>query len=513
MSQFVGGPSKQIRDGRLSNIYVDTVFANSIQAASGAGTPARQSGTFTVYIAAAGDDTNDGLTVSTPVLTFARALAIFKGVSYDEFVLSIANDFATFDPTVDLPNDIQVDKDVFIKRAIDLSCINGHCQTFRFLGNPDTYDISDANYTNPSYDIATLYGDGNASVGVANNYFRKYVVADTSLANNPTIALHDGKYAPILSSETTATDFYVVSSRSESGTVSLYGGSTTSMTKMTHNGDSKTVLLASCNVIFERLSFEYVSEAEVAIEIHLSCAPALHYYGCVCESFTSRSSSTMLFYFGCIFTYGQQLRYIENVEFHECYFDAGVNCVSSTIRIADSVLFKGIQSQFSQITFNNMCVLISFGSFYAVNASNSNINVLFDLLFIGITESDNPCKFINCNITNGAGDVESKGYISCQGTNINSQAIWTIVSTAATALELKESSTCVLLNGQSFSSATTAVVLRSGSKLLTLALTNNGAGSNTYQRGTATASTTFAADDADTGVANTEGTMVILRRS
>lgn len=513
MSQFVGGPSKQIRDGRLSNIYVDTVFANSIQAASGAGTPARQSGTFTVYIAAAGDDTNDGLTISTPVLTFARALAIFKGVSYDEFVLSIANDFVTFDPTVALANEIQIDTNSGnnLTRAIDLTCISGHCQTFRFLGNPDTYDYTDANYTKADYDIATLYGDSSASVSVPSDYFKKYTVASTSVANNPRFALHNGLYSPILSTKTTATDFYLVTDRDDNtGTISLYGGSTTTMTSFSRSGGARVALIASCNVIFERLAFEDISEDLLSIQLRLTIAPAVYYYGCVCDSFTIVSSGTICYYFGSRIDYPAILQNIENVEFHECYFQYGLTATNTSAYISKSVLNRGILANLSHVYLKDFCVLIYEASTYPINANGSNIFQTGNLLCIGAGAE----TFLldNTNVTL-LGDVECKGPISSDGSNIKSKGVFTIISTLQAAITLSNGSQCILLSTVSMSSTLTAILLQSGSKFIASSgLVNSGAGANVYQRGSATASTTFTADDADTGVVNTQGTMTLLLR-
>lgn len=519
MSQFSGTNRRQNKDGRYTTVQTvgtlraNTVIANTIQASSGAGTPARQAGSFTVYVAAAGDDANDGLTAGTPVLSFSRALEVFKTVAYDEFVLSIANDFTSFDPTVELPRPIQVDSDTggsdFVTHAIDLTCIAGHCASFRFLGNPDTYDIATGDYSIADYDIATLFGDGNPVTNIPSTYFKKIVVADTSGANSPQFVMQDGEYY-VTSDTESATEFFLLSNNNdESGIVSFYGGSTTPLTEIARNTTARTALLALCNVTFERLSFESPSEEIVGIDLYLSTAPSLYYYGCHCQSTTVLTSSTICMYFGTLFGSSTSLRNVENIEFHECRFQSRVDTEGVHAKFKTCLMRDGLYCETSYITFDRYCVLV--GS-EALDARSSEVYVRTNLLLIANTESTIALR-LQSSLFNLWSSSEIFGYAELDMSDFKSNDDTLIRTTASNCYTLKNGSSYVCLEGNSFSSAVTAIVLRSGSRLIIISgATNGGAGSNVYQRGTATASTTLTADDADTGVANTEGTMALIIR-
>ena len=169
----------------------------------------------------------------------------------------------------------------------------------------------------------------------------------------------------------------------------------------------------------------------------------------------------------------------------------------------------GLYCETSYITFDRYCVLV--GS-EALDARSSEVYVRTNLLLIANTESTIALR-LQSSLFNLWSSSEIFGYAELDMSDFKSNDDTLIRTTASNCYTLKNGSSYVCLEGNSFSSAVTAIVLRSGSRLIIISgATNGGAGSNVYQRGTATASTTLTADDADTGVANTEGTMALIIR-
>ena len=496
------------------------INSNGKSVASGGGTT-RNPGSFTVYLAAAGNDNNSGIIPDKPIATWEKAISIFRTKSYDEFILNIGNDVDYLDISTPIKND-KINEEID-NIGIDLTRLTSLCNIFRFRGNPITKKYTTGSFTDSFYDVLSL--DGRTSVNFSSP--RKSIIVNNTIGFEDVRMAYQiyevngieyNKYYPIVAVESNR---YRTTQTTLNSGLDMYicGGVSTPFTKMvnTSNAGDRCEVLADCHVIFERLEFSDISEEISNIEIVSSYAPSLKFIGCVIsDNFSYLDQNSGEIYIKESYISNEIILYnSSNILLYKCILtvtdDAAITikncrniildlCIVSgyNFKIVDdsSVILKGVpvitdvileidssKLIVDRVGFTNLNCKIDLNSTYIDSSGGSDYNLQSPITI------SNASKFIidKFNV-----------YIGIDGDNVAN------IINGSTVI-LKE------ISGYTLSSNNTLFTLRSGSTLIAPSgLTNDGSGLYVYIRGTSTASTTLTSNDTDNSSPITEASNVLL---
>lgn len=490
---------------------------------SGGGT-SRNAGSFTVYLAASGNDNNSGITPDKPIATWEKAISIFRTKSYDEFILNIADDVEYLDISTPIKNEkINDDQDNI---GIDLTRLTSLCNIFRFLGSPITKKYSAGGYTASFYDALLLGGETSTNfpgsrksiiVSSTTGYEDVKIAYQTYTVNNTTY----NKYYPIASVES---DRYRTTQTTLNESLDLYicGGASTPFTKLVNTTTAGNIceVLADCHVIFERLEFTDVSEDINNIEIVSSYAPSLKFIGCIiADNFSYIDQNSGEIYVKESYISKDIVLYnSSNITLYKCLL---------TVQTTSTITIKNCRN-----IIVDTCIIDGYNLKFLDDTSImlKGTAIISDVLLqldaskivadrVGYTslrcEIDTNSTYIDGN---GSSDyhLSSPIKLSNLSTLIFDKFNVHISIDHDNIAEICNKSTFIIkeVSGYTLASNDTLFLLRGGSVLITPSgLTNSGTGSNVYRRGTLTAVTTLSVDDTDTSNSNSEASVALLSRT
>jgi len=494
---------------------------------SGGGTT-RNPGAFTVYLAASGNDNNSGITLDKPILTWEKAISLFRTKSYDEFVLNISDDVEYLDITTPIKNE-KLDTDR-VDIGIDLTRLTSLCNVFRFLGNPITKKYTSGSYSASFYDILSL--GGKTSINFSGSR-KSIIVSNTEQYNDVKMAyqvytngdITYNKYYPITYIEN---DRYrtTQTTLNESLDIYLCGGNSTPFTKLVNISDatSKCEVLADCHVIFERLEFTDVSEDIKNIEIVSSYAPTLKFIGCIISdnfSYIDQNSGEIYIKESYI-SKEISLYNSSNITLYKCLLTtpelSSIIIQNCRNIILDTCIVRG----YALKCLDDTSLMLKGTSI--ISLSETSIKLIVDASklivdragYIGLEfVIDSNSTYIDGN---GGSDyyLSSPIKLSNVSTFIFDKFNVHISIDHDNVAEICNRSNFIIkeVSGYTLTSNNTLFLLRSGSTLIApVGLTNGGIGNNVYRKGTLEPVTTLSVDDIDISNSNSEAAFALISRT
>ena len=215
----------------------------------GSGTfPTRIAGIFSVYLDGTnGVDTNTGLTVISPVLTFGKAVEILATKNYDELRIVLVG-VGTTDIFISKPLGYTIEREII--DGVDLTTLNGRCATLRIVNS-----VPDGLVTLTPTGTGTYAPNGSTlftweTLTFASLPGSDYRFMSTGIGEN---------YAALDETLETGVQVSMVSSTTPTGDVELYNRVTTNTLTM----GNIVIFLGSMNIVFERCDIFSVGEDTV----------------------------------------------------------------------------------------------------------------------------------------------------------------------------------------------------------------------------------------------------------